>query len=121
MEIVFIIAALVVLFIAWTIFTTLKKIRTTNEIAESLNPEAKEQYYLWDTESNKASTLGKHYEARVFQAKALIVSATNCAISDTVRGSVPFVCQPGYVEGLSAGDLDILIDDLQQARAPERG
>ena len=114
MEIFYIIGGLIFLFIVWCAVGAFSKIRRSNKVAGSLCPEAAEQFLFWDTESNKASTLGRERDAKVNRAKAVVVAATNCPICHTASGSFPLLCQPGYIETLSESDLDDLIKGFEQ-------
>lgn len=121
MEIFYIIGGFVLLFIIWTAIGTAKKMRVTNQVAEALSPQAQKQFIFWDTEYNKALTLGRDRDAKVNRAKALVVAATNAPILDSVSGSSPLLCQPGYIDGLPDEELDELIEGLNDVPSGSMG
>jgi hypothetical protein len=84
-----------------------------NQTAATLSPESSQQFIDWDTASNEASALGDDRTALVCRAKALVVSATDRPISDTVNGSLPLVCQPGHIDRLSDDELNALIASIK--------
>jgi hypothetical protein len=115
MTYLYILLTLVVLFVVWCAIGAASKIRASNAVATSLKPDAAAQFLYWDSESNKASAMGRDREARVCKAKSLVVAATNCPISNTVNGGVPLACQPGHLDHLPDSELDDLIASLTEA------
>lgn len=115
MTILYIIGGFIFILIIWTVIGTARRMRDVNKTAAALSPAARQQFIHWDTQYNKALTLGKDRDAKLHRARALVVAATNTPISDLVSGNVPILCQPGHIDGLSDGELDELIDGLQKA------
>ena len=97
----------------WLMLGAVKKLRTLNRRAAELSPEAAHQMSAFNHSYNKAYTLGKEREWRVFKALELVVYTAGSPILYSFDSSYPLLNQPGHVEGMTEAELDDLIETLE--------
>ncbi len=112
---------LLIFFIVKSVLGAKRRLKSVDAVAQSLSPEATAQFIHWRTAYDKAYALGGDCrEARVNKAKMLAVLATGQPISNFVSGSVPLVCQPNHIEGMSEEELMKLIEMFEPQNPRER-
>lgn len=120
METLVTMAAAIGALLIWFMWGAVKKMRLLNARVGELSPEAAHQMSAFNHSYNKAYTLGREHEWRVYKALELVVYTTGSPVLFSFDATYPLLNQPGHVERMTDAELDELIEALDAMPEEDR-